>query len=172
MTIYRPVPGYDDLYAGADGSIVSGKRGCALKFSPSGNGYLKVYIPGSGRSNHCQPLVHRLVAAAFLGPCLPGMEVRHGDGFRSNNRIENLCYGSVGDNAQDAMEHGTHQGAKMLAKTECPQGHPYSGSNVYVNPNNGRRHCRICQRAAGARFRARHGRKRQKESAAIMMGDN
>jgi hypothetical protein len=28
----------------------------------------------------------------------------------------------------------------------CKRGHPYSGENLYVNPTNGRRTCRECQR--------------------------
>ena len=36
------------------------------------------------------------------------------------------------------------------AKTHCPQGHPYSGDNLYVAPR-GSRECRTCQREAGRR---------------------
>ena len=141
--IYRPVPGYDDLYAGSDGSIVHGGKGRELKQSRHSRGYRVVHIP-----NQKQALVHRLVAAAFLGPCEPGMEVRHADGTRTNNQIDNLCYGTTRDNAQDAMRHGTHQGVKMLEKTECPQGHPYSSENTRIEPKTGRRRCRICERAS------------------------
>lgn len=56
-----------------------------------------------------------------------------------------------------------HQGEVMRAKTVCPQGHPYSPENTYTNPNNGRRHCRICQAAAGARHRARKRAERHRE---------
>jgi hypothetical protein len=144
-TIYRPVPGYDDLYAGSDGSIVHGGKGRELKQTRQNNGYLKVHIP-----NQKQVLVHRLVAAA------------------TNNQIGNLCYGTTRDNAQDAMRHGTHQGVKMLEKTECPQGHPYSDENTYMNPNTGRRYCRICQRSAYKRCMEdpdRRERKNQMELA-------
>lgn len=157
MKLYRPVPEYVDLYAAMDGTIFHGGRGCELRQTPHDKGYLIVYIPEIQR----QKLAHRLVAAAFLGPCPEGMEVRHADGTRTNNHIGNLCYGTVRDNAQDAMGHGTHQGAKMRAKTECPQKHPYSPENTYTNPNNGRRHCRICQRAHGAKFRALYGRSKE-----------
>lgn len=39
---------------------------------------------------------------------------------------------------------GQATGARMLAKTHCPQGHPYGGENLYV-ASNGDRHCRACQ---------------------------
>lgn len=53
--------------------------------------------------------VHRLVMAAFVGPIPDGMEVCHGDGTRSNNRLHNLRYGTRSDNVQDALKHGTHR---------------------------------------------------------------
>ena len=40
------------------------------------------------------------------------------------------------------------------ARTHCPQGHPYNAANTYISPTGGR-HCRPCQSAACARFRAR-----------------
>lgn len=42
----------------------------------------------------------------------------------------------------------------QLSKTHCPQGHPFSGENLYLKPN-GRRECRQCVRDSGARYRAR-----------------
>jgi hypothetical protein len=36
--------------------------------------------------------IHRLVAAAFLGPCPEGKEVDHKNNIRSDNRLENLQY--------------------------------------------------------------------------------
>lgn len=37
-------------------------------------------------------------------------------------------------------------------KTHCPQGHPYAGANLYVNPTNGKRACRACDRAKKRRY--------------------
>lgn len=53
-----------------------------------------------------------------------------------------------------------------LAKTHCPQGHPYSGSNLRFNPN-GSRYCLACHRKQG-RENARKYRaaKRRTSSAA------
>ncbi len=50
-------------------------------------------------------------------------------------------------------------------KTHCPQGHPYSGSNLYTNPTTGSRVCVACRRKRDAartsrrltRKAARHG---------------
>ncbi len=52
--------------------------------------------------------VHRLVAAAFLGPCPPGNEVRHLNGEPADSRLSNLCYGTKKENSHDRVTHGTH----------------------------------------------------------------
>ena len=36
-------------------------------------------------------------------------------------------------------------------KTHCPQGHPYSGENLYVSPNTPDRRCRACARERARR---------------------
>jgi hypothetical protein len=40
-----------------------------------------------------------------------------------------------------------------LAKTHCPKGHPYEGTNV-INKRGGRRQCRTCTVASTRRWRA------------------
>lgn len=39
------------------------------------------------------------------------------------------------------------------AKTHCPAGHKYDAENTYIN--NGKRHCRPCNRSRVARYKAR-----------------
>jgi hypothetical protein len=39
---------------------------------------------------------------------------------------------------------GAGKGATHRDATHCPQGHPYSGHNLYVQPSNGGRKCRAC----------------------------
>ena len=40
-------------------------------------------------------------------------------------------------------------------ETHCPQGHPYSGGNLYVNPSTGGRMCRECKRDQGREYMRR-----------------
>jgi hypothetical protein len=42
-------------------------------------------------------------------------------------------------------------------KTHCPQGHEYSGINLYVNPRTGYRGCRACHKASHKRYRKSRG---------------
>lgn len=86
---------------------------------------------------------HTLVMAAFVGPRPEGMEIRHLDGDPGNNRLDNLAYGTRGENARDMLRHGTCLNA---TKTHCPSGHPYDEGNTYVWPRTGDRHCRACAR--------------------------
>jgi hypothetical protein len=53
--------------------------------------------------------VHRLVAAAFLGPCPVTHEVNHKDRNRSNPRLENLEYLTRSENLKHAMANGAHR---------------------------------------------------------------
>ena len=86
--------------------------------------------------------VHRLVARAFLGPCPEDMEVCHNNGIRSDNRVENLRYGTRSDNVRDSIRHGTNINA---AKTHCLRGHEFSESNTHYRPRGGRV-CLRCNR--------------------------
>lgn len=45
--------------------------------------------------------LHRLVLLAFVGPCPQGMECRHLDDDPTNNNLENLCWGTRKEQAQD-----------------------------------------------------------------------
>lgn len=58
--------------------------------------------------------IHRLVMAAFVRPALPGEQVRHMDGRKFNNRLDNLRYGSASDNARDKLRHGTHREGEAI----------------------------------------------------------
>lgn len=57
------------------------------------------------------------------------------------------------------MPHGEYNSAK----THCPQGHPYSGENLYLN-SRGRRGCRECRRVQCREWlRANPKKKRENE---------
>jgi hypothetical protein len=43
--------------------------------------------------------------------------------------------------------------ARAARRTHCPQGHPYSGQNLYIRPADGGRCCRTCSREWAAKHR-------------------
>lgn len=105
------VPGFEDYYQVSDlGRVRSLSRpmhpGRVLKQRPlPKTGYLQVTLSVNSIPKVCY--VHRLVAAAFIGPCPPGMEVRHGDGNPANNTPGNLSYSTHLVNMSDTLAHGT-----------------------------------------------------------------
>jgi len=46
--------------------------------------------------------IHRLVAAAFIGPCPDGQQVHHIDADRANNTRHNLAYVTATENSRHA----------------------------------------------------------------------
>lgn len=147
----RVVPGFPDYEISDTGVVVSRRRGAPqiLRGSPTPSGYTTVLLCRDGEQR--REYVHRLVLAAFVGPCPEGMEVCHSDGDPTNNVLGNLRYGTHGENMCDRVDHGRHPAA---AKTHCKSGHPFDGDNLVVRPNGGR-DCRECHRAASLRYLAK-----------------
>ena len=87
--------------------------GRILKPRPQKAGYLTIVVhKNSVRGTY---LIHRLVAAAFIGPCPEGKEVNHIDGVKTNNRADNLEYVTSSENALHACKLGlmvNHVGEK------------------------------------------------------------
>lgn len=80
-------------------------------------GYRTCTVSMGGHATRCT--MHRLVCETFIGPQpSPEHEVRHLNGIRDDNRIENLCWGTKSENMLDKLRHGTHHEAN---KTHCPR---------------------------------------------------
>jgi hypothetical protein len=62
--------------------------------------------------------LHRLVLEAVIGPCPAGMEARHLNGDRYDNRADNLAWGTHQENVDDKRRHGTtlHGSRNPMAK--------------------------------------------------------
>lgn len=156
MTVeeWRQVVGSPDYQVSDRGRVISYKRKTpkVMRLTRQ-KGYLHVTI-AMGALGRVRRTVHSLVAEAFIGPRPTGLQVRHLDGDGENNQVANLAYGTNSENMQDRLRHGRDPNAK---KTHCPQGHPYSGPNLYIAPSTGNRDCRVC---SSARARAANQRKR------------
>lgn len=119
------IPDATGYCVGIDGSVYSrvintkrgqGKgRGCSSglgdewkKLAPNADahGYRRIRLAGPGCSGKGVK-VHLLVLRLFRGPAPEGMQARHLDGNKDNNRLDNLEWGTPKENNQDKIRHGT-----------------------------------------------------------------
>lgn len=156
--MWLPIPGFDGYEVSDAGrvrsvprttvssrGVVKRYRGVVLRPAVRRSGHLHVLMRRGGRSE--TRVVHRLVMLAFVGPCPEGMEVCHENGIPSDNRLENLRYGTPSSNMFDAVRHGTHSNA---ARTRCPRKHLLVAPNLRASvARAGGRGCLSCQRAVG-----------------------
>lgn len=142
----RAVPGFEGRYeVSSDGRVRSLLHAeiIELKQRLSPNGYPVVTLY-TGKRGAPPRTVHSLMALAFYGPAAaPSAEVRHLDGIKTNNAIQNLRWGTKSENRLDSVAHGTHRNA---AKTHCPAGHPYVTENIATPEKPGWRKCLPCRR--------------------------
>lgn len=124
------VPEFEDLYeVSSKGRVRSLPRQAArafyqgriLKLGVHPQGYRSVIL--SGRGKRKTVLVHALVLGAFIGQCPPGNEGRHLNGVRSDNRLENLAWGTSSENEYDklktgTMQHGSRNGHAKLSEKD------------------------------------------------------
>src|ERR1700730_15568184 len=66
---------------------------------PGHLGYRRVTLAKDGEK--IRKFVHQIVAEAFIGPCPPGEQVRHGPSGVDDNGVDNLSYGTAQENAMD-----------------------------------------------------------------------
>lgn len=116
---WRPVIGYERLYeVSTRGQVRSltrvdrlGRLRVGIMLTPTGLHHLHVTLSKEGRKR--QPTVHRLVAEAFIPNPEKLPMVLHWDDDPSNNRVENLRWGTSGVNRADAVRNGIRDGGSL-----------------------------------------------------------
>lgn len=118
-------------------------RGKILAPRVNNGGHLFVSTGHDGAKT--KSYIHRLVMAAFVGPCPDGLEVRHLDGNPTNNHLDNLRYGTRRQNRLDDIRNGKNWASN---RTHCPRGHEYIDANLIPSTKKtGGRGCLSCSRA-------------------------
>ncbi len=106
------IEGYEGLYGIDINSNVYSynyrHQGVTRRLKPLLNncGYYMVDLHKNGKSEKLA--IHRLMLLTFVGKCPEGHQARHLNGDKTNNSISNLAWGTVKENAEDRMQHGTH----------------------------------------------------------------
>ncbi|MCV7009495.1 NUMOD4 domain-containing protein [Mycobacterium gordonae] len=138
---WRPIPGLGGKYEASNLGRVRSRR-CILKQRLNYRGYAVVELCYPDKPGSQESLVHRQVLKAFGGEPAEGQECRHLNGNQTDNRAENLAWGSRSENSIDQVVHGTHRNVR---KTHCKRGHLFDEENTRLRPN-GTRLCRACKR--------------------------
>jgi len=100
--VWQYVPGSDGMYeVSSRGRVWSNRSNKIMSLSVANTGYHQVNL--AGKIRHAQ----RLVLEAFVGPCPIGHEACHGNGVKTDNRLENLRWDTRKGNMADASRHGT-----------------------------------------------------------------
>ena len=118
--------------------------GCRLR----GSGYGRVGWDGR------LWLTHRVTYTFLVGPIPDGLEIDH---LCKNKPCCNPAHLEAVTRSEN-IRRGTqwvHMAERELAKTHCPERHPYNDENTYFAPN-GCRQCRICKREAQLRYDIQH----------------
>ena len=142
--------GYEGIYSVSErGDVYSYRLKREMRQSSHKSGHLVIGTSPIDGLPKSQAYVHRLVALAFI----PNPEelplVRHYDDDPTNNQVENLRWGTYGDNANDAVRNGRN---KFANQTHCLNGHAYSEGDHRVRANS-KRLCQKCEREWRARDR-------------------
>lgn len=129
MEIWKPIKNYEGIYEVSNLGRVRRIRpfpgatfkGRILKPCRANNEYHVVNL-----CDNCKQkvfLIHRLVAAAFVGQCPEGKEVNHKNGNRLDNRAENLEYMTRKENIIHASKSQRYLSANKskghIGSTNC-----------------------------------------------------
>lgn len=93
------IPNAVNYYCRKDGTIYNSKTGNVIRGAKHGNGYLTVYLRMDDNKRK-KFFVHRLIAQAFCENLGDYTNVDHLNGFRDDNRAENLEWVSPSENTQ------------------------------------------------------------------------
>lgn len=110
-------------------------------------GGLNQYGYGVFYHDHTQSLAHRWAYKTQVGQVPDGLELDHLCRNRACVNTEHL----EAVTRQVNSLRGIGPTAINARKTHCPQGHPYSGANLYIIPSSGGRVCRVCNAEKGRR---------------------
>lgn len=133
MATFIPLREYPGYLACSDGYLINTETGYILRGNKKRTGYREVSLTGrNGRRKSV--LLHRLLAEAFCGEILPGMEVNHIDGNKDNNSADNLELITHAENLFHAFVTGLREddvSPKTVICTNIETGEIFVFSSIY-----------------------------------------
>jgi hypothetical protein len=107
---------------------------CWLWTGPLVDGYGQAQFEGRGQR------IMRVIYRQLVGPIPEGLVLDHLCRVR---RCVNPAHLEPVTNRENGLRGETIQ-ARFFARTHCDNGHPFSGENLIIRPENGSRRCRKC----------------------------
>ena len=114
MKDWRTIPSYPDYEASDDGEIRNIKTGRIMKQQTNDRGNYSLQLRKDKRSHTVR--ASRLVAEAFV-PCdedIAYLDAIHIDSDKSNNRPDNLKWGTRKETARNAFDNGVRRGPRSM----------------------------------------------------------
>lgn len=103
---WKPIPDHENYFASKDGRILSTKKKDPAIMKPilSKDGHMYVFLYDKGKMK--KMWIHRAVLLAWDREPMKNEEARHLNDIPSDNRLENLCWGSRLENVSDKRRNG------------------------------------------------------------------
>lgn len=134
--MWKQVPGHPRYEVSDTGRARRGTKEVGLKVANTG--YRRIWMDGK------EYALHRVILETFVGPAPKGALGRHLNDVRTDNRLENLAWGTQKENMADMERNSGHY---LSRRSTCKRGH-----ELTPDPNvDGRRYCPECKRTWGHR---------------------
>jgi hypothetical protein len=112
----KTIKGFEDYTITCDGIITNKNTKHVLKHVKNFHGYLQVGLYKDGKQKIKK--VHILLAQHFLDNTRNYPVVRHLNDVKTDNRLENLSWGTHKDNTADMFRNGTDKVSRRFSKEE------------------------------------------------------
>ena len=130
---WREVPGYEGIYWVSNlGRVRSAYRSKPLKGRSHQFGYRMIHLCKDGHIKTAT--IHRLVAAAFIGPRPDGHDIHHINGDPADNRACNLQYVTRKQHYEIDGRQGSHHGNAVLDEEKARQIRQLYATGNYTYP--------------------------------------
>jgi hypothetical protein len=147
MEIWKPLYGFPSYNGSSEGRIMNVRTQRILKTHTDGRGREIVQLRKNNQTYTVH--VHKVIAQTFLGDH-PGMDVRHRDLDRSNNRVDNLYWSSRKETVNYYFENGIRAPSRCISVMVVETGEIYDSIRACAR-STGCSQSEICKQLAGKR---------------------